>query len=227
MQTEAEKYLIKIIKKLLILGKKKLDLINLGAAKSTVIEDDLLKSGYDFICDRSDVVDCKVDKKYVKNSYISSLEDMGGISKNSYDIAFANFVMEHISDIDKMAKETARIVKDGGDIVISLPNPQAPEFKIAKITSTSFHQLFRKKGHDSAYPINYAYKTIDNFVNIMEQNGWKIHEKKYFPATYSYLHKFPVINYLSSVYDKGISFFNIKRCLGHVVLHFTLNINKI
>ena len=226
MQTEAEKYLIRIIKKLLTLSKEKLSLINLGAAKSTVIEDAILNSGHDFICDRSDVDDCNVDKKYVKNSYIASLEDMKAIKSNTYDIAFANFVMEHISDIEKMAKETARVVKVGGDIVISLPNPKAPEFRFAKATSTSFHQLFRKKGNDNAYSVSYAYKTIDNFINIMEQNGWQLQEKKYFPATYSYLHRYPLINLLSSVYDKTIESLDIKSWLGHVVLHLTLEKNK-
>ena len=224
MQTEAEKYLIRIIKKLLTLSTKTLTLINLGAAKSTVIEDDLLKSGLNFICDRSDINDCEVDKSYVKRNYVCSLEDMKVIGENSYDIAFANFVMEHILDIEKMAQEAARIVTEDGNFVISLPNPQAPEFKFAKATSTSFHQLFRKKGYNNAYPVNYAYKTIDNFVSIMEQNGWKLQEKKYFPATYSYLYRYPLINLFSYIYDKAIASLAIKALLGHTVLHFRLSI---
>lgn len=226
MQTEAEKYLIKIIKKILILSKEKLKIINLGAAKSTVVEDDLLETSDNFICDRSDIDNCQVDKKYVKKTYRCSLEEMSVISTNAYDLAFANFVMEHIYNSEKMASECARIIKPQGDIVISLPNPQAPEFILAKNTPTWFHQLLRKKGHDKAYPVNYAYKNIDNFIRIMVKNKWYLVEKKYFPATYSYLHRFPVINIISGMYDKAMNSLHIKPALGHVVLHFKLTIDK-
>jgi len=150
MQTEAEKYLIKILKKLLTLKKGVIKIINLGAAKSVVIEEDLKKSGLKFICDRSDINDCKVDKSYVKRCYTCSLEDMKPIQSNSYTFAFANFVMEHITDIKKMAKETSRIIEKEGNLVISLPNPQAPEFVVAKKQliklQLSFINCFARKG---------------------------------------------------------------------------------
>lgn len=220
MQTEAEKYLIKILKKLLTLKKGMVNMINLGAAKSVVIEEDLKKSGHKFICDRSDIDNCQVNKPYVKHCYNCSLENMKPIKSNSYALAFANFVMEHILDIKKMAKETSRIIEKEGSLIISLPNPQAPEFVVAKKTSTKFHQLFRKKGHDEAYPVNYAYKSIDNFIAIMEKNNWRLLEQKYFPATYSYLHRFPIIKSLSHAYDRMANYFQAQRLLGHVVLHF-------
>ncbi len=226
MQTEAEKYLIKIIKKILILSKRKQRIINLGAAKSVVIEEAILKSGYKFICDRCDIENCQVNKPYIKNSYICSLENMIPIADNKYDLAFANFVMEHVVDSEKTAKEINRIVKPGGNLVISLSNPCAPEFKLAKITPTWFHQLFRQKKHDNAYPVNYVYKNINNFINIMEKNGWILQEKKYFPAIYSYLHNFFIINIIGLLYDKVLLFLNIKSWLGHVVLHFQSNFSS-
>ncbi|MDD3778177.1 MAG: methyltransferase domain-containing protein [Patescibacteria group bacterium] len=223
MQTEAERYLIKILKKILILEKRVLRLINLGAAKSVVVENALLETGLKFICDRSDVDDAQVSAPYVKNTFRCGLENMRVIETDSYDLAFANFVMEHIEDTDKMAKETGRIIKREGSLVITLPNPQAPEFILAKITSTKFHQKFRRRGADPAYPVRYSYRNIANFISIMEKNNWKLVEKKYFPATYSYLHRFPLINYLSRAYDSIIVFFNLTRLLGHVVLHWENN----
>lgn len=220
MQTEAEKYLINILKKLLKDSKIIPSIINLGAAKSTVVEDALLETKKEFICDRSDIEDCKIDRSYVKNSYILSLEDMDVISSNAYDLAFANFVMEHIEDEERAAREIRRITKKGASLVLSLSNPEAPEFRLAKITPTSFHQLFRKKGKDSAYPVNYVYKTIDHFIYVMEKNGWILIEKKYFPATYSYLHHIPIINIISLGYDKLIKSLSLNKCLGHVVCHF-------
>lgn len=220
MQTEAEKYLILTIKKLLEGSDGVPNIINLGAAKSTVVEEALLETRRDFVCDRSDIGDCHVDAHYVKNCYTLPLEDMKDIPSASYDIAFANFVMEHVEDEALVALETRRIVKEGASLVLSLSNPQAPEFRLAKITPTSFHQLFRKAGHDSAYPVNYAYKTIPNLISVMEENGWRLEQMKYFPATYSYLHRAPLINIISLGYDQLITHLNINKWLGHVVCHF-------
>lgn len=227
MQTQAEKYLIFILKKLLSNFKGvKAKLINLGAAKSTVVEDDVAQNNPNFICDRVDVDDCQVSKVFVGDCYISPLEDMKDIQANMYDIAFANFVFEHVQDVKKASQEIARICKKGAYLVLSLSNPKALEFRLAKITPTKFHQLFRKKDHPEAYEVAYAYKNISEISEIFSQNGWGLEEKRFFPATYSYLYRFPIINLLSLAYDKLISFFKINSLLGHTVLVLSLEDKK-
>jgi SAM-dependent methyltransferase len=227
MQTEAEKYLIFILKKLLSNFKGvKAKLINLGAAKSTVVEDDVVQSNSNFICDRVDVDDCRVSKGFVGNCYISPLENMKEIQADTYDIAFANFVFEHVQDVKKASQEIARICKKGAYLVLSLSNPKALEFRLAKITPTKFHQLFRKKDHPEAYDVEYAYKNINEISEIFSKNGWELEGERFFPATYSYLHRFPVINLFSLVYDKLISFFKVNSLLGHTVLVLKLEDKK-
>jgi len=223
MQTEAEKYLIKILQKILVKSNQVLKIINLGAAKSTVVENALLQEKKDFICDRSDIEDCNVNEDYVKRTYICPLEDLSTIDDARYDLAFANFVLEHVALPDMATKEMARILKPGGEIVLSLSNPRALEFRLAKATPTWFHQLFREVGHDEAYPIKYAYKNINNFILLMTLAGFELKEEKYFPATYSYLHRYPIINRLSRGYDKLIETKNLKSLMGHTVLHFQKN----
>lgn len=225
MQTEAEKYLITILKTIVTKAQYHIKMINLGAAKSTVIETAILTDSSEtesqyFICDRVDIQDCHVDNNYVKQTYIGPLEDLSAIPDLSYEAAFANFVLEHINDPYKAAKEMARILKPGGHLVLSMSNPSAPEFIVARFTPTRFHQLFRHADHDEAYPVEYSYKNIANFIDIMIRAGWSLKEEKRFPAIYSYLHRFVFINMLSKVYDNFISFFGLKFLHGHVVLHF-------
>ena len=227
MQTEAEKYLIKILRNILKIWQNtsnKIKIINLGAAKSTVVEEALLEGQKpekaEFICDRVDIQDCQIDQPYVDKSFISTLEDLGPLKSGYYDLAFANFVLEHVNKPKEAAQAMARILKPKGELVLSLTNPLAPEFLLAKLTPTSFHQIFRAEGHDEAYPVKYAYKNIKNFVNIMEQFGFELLEKKYFPATYSYLHRFPVINKLSYLYDNILIKTRCVLLMGHTVLHF-------
>jgi len=223
MQTEAEKYLIKLLKQILARSNKALRLISLGAAKSAVIENELFKERTDFICDRADIEDCDISEDFVKRSYICSIEDMVPIENELYDLAFANFVLEHVEHPDKAAKEMARIIKPGGEVVISLSNPRALEFKLAKATPTWFHQLLRQEGHDEAYPVKYAYKNVKNFIFLMTLAGWELKEEKYFPATYSYLHRFPLINFISRGYDKLIEKKGWENLMGHAVLSFRKN----
>ncbi len=104
MQTKAEKYLIKLVISLLKKFTKTPYIINLGAAKSTVIEEALLNENISFIEDRCDIDECSVNKNYLKKSYICALENMKQISNDKYDLAFANFVFEHVSDTKKTRK---------------------------------------------------------------------------------------------------------------------------
>lgn len=230
MQTEAEKYLISLLRKKLIETKFKLKLINLGAAKSTVIEKSLLEiasaSEHDsFICDRADIEDCQIDDFYVQNSYIAPLENLEKIPDANYDLAFANFVLEHINNPGKAASEMARILKPNSELILSMSNPMAPEFIIASFTPTSLHQLFRKEDQDKAYPVKYSYQTIPNFIKIMNQAGWVLKEECRFPAVYTYLYRFPYISSLAKFYDNMLISLNLKSLQGHVVLHF-INQNK-
>jgi ubiquinone/menaquinone biosynthesis C-methylase UbiE len=220
MQTKAEKYLIKLIVNILKKFNKTPYIINLGAAKSTVVEHALIKENLDFVEDRCDIENCKVNERYLINSYICPLENMKNISSNQYDLAFANFVFEHINNIEKAVSEINRILKHKGNLLISLSNPQAPEFILAKYTPTSFHQLFRKKAHDKAFPVKYNYKNINNLKKIFRKNNFKLIEEKRFAFTYGYLHRFFLINYLSLGYDKLLEFFKLEKIKSHVVLVF-------
>lgn len=223
MQNEAEKYLIAALKKILGLISRPTRIINLGAAKSVVVEKSVQQAGLDFICDRTDITDCAVNDQsltFLGQSFICPLENLKPLAPGSYDVAFANFVLEHIIDPGAAAREMARIIKPGGQIVLSLSNPQAPEFLLAKITPTSFHQLFREPNHDSAHPIQYAYRSIKNLISFMEEAGLELLEEKRFPAIYSYLYHFPILNKVGTWYDRLLIKNDWRALMGHVVLIF-------
>ncbi len=110
------------------------------------------------------------------------------------------------------------ILKKQGKLVISLSNPQAPEFILAKYTPTSFHQLFRKKDHDNAYSVEYDYKSINNLRKIFEKFGFNLIEEKRFAFTYGYLYRFFLIKYFSLAYDNLLEFLKLEKIKSHVVL---------
>jgi SAM-dependent methyltransferase len=224
MQTEAEKYLIKKVVEVLeekATNLAEFKMINIGAAKSLVIEKIIQsKSSKKFICDRVDVNDCRVDFPLVGDCFMASVEDMKPIKSENYDLAFANYVFEHINNLDKAAKEVARILKASGSFIVSLPNPQAPEFILSKHTSTKFHQIIKGEGEgQQAYETHYVYKDVPDFVNTFKKY-FKEAEVKYWSNTYSYLFKFPIINFISKIYDATVNGLNLKFLMGNVCVVF-------
>ncbi len=219
MQTDAEKYLITLLKKFLALFPKKAKILNLGAANSVIIEEELVAAGLNFICDRSDIQSSTIEKPYIGRSFICSIENMDSVSSSEYDCVFANFVLEHISDPQAAASEMARILKPGGNLILSLSNPLAPEFLLAKVTPTSFHQIWREEDHDPAYPTKYAYGSISNLIKLLKNSGLRLQEDRRFPAIYSYLFRFPLLNYFGLAYDKLLKVLKLKSIMGHCVLH--------
>lgn len=218
MQTKAEKYLIQLIISILKNFTNLPYIINLGAAKSTVVENALIEENLKFIEDRCDLDNSAVNANYLRNVYTCSLEDMRDISSNRYDLAFSNFVFEHIIDTEKAILEIKRILKPKAKLVISLSNPNAPEFILAKYTPTKFHQLFRKQGHDQAYPVKYSYKNINNLKRIFKENNFELIKEKRFAFTYGYLHHFFLLKYIALGYDQLLEFLKLEKIKSHVVL---------
>jgi len=218
MQTDAEKYLIELISRFLDNLPEPVLLMDLGAADSLIVENSLKSLGHNFVCDRSDIKPSLAEASYIGRKFICPLEDMSEIASNSYDLVFSNFVLEHIQNPVAAASEMARILKPGGKLVLSLSNPLAPEFILARLTPTSFHQKFRQTDHDPAYPIKYSYGSIGKMVKLLKNNGLTLLEDRRFPATYSYLHRFLFIGMISHFYDRLLIFFKAKSLMGHSVL---------
>ena len=221
MQTPGEKYLISFLIKTIKKSRKTANIINIGANTSLVIEKELDIANCDFKEDRTDVIESKVDYLKFDKNYICSVENMKEIPSDNYDIAFANFVLEHVGDLNSSGREINRILKKGGSFVASIPNPQAAEFFISKFTPLWFHQWIRGEGEGhEAHETEYSYKSVGDFIKIFENEGFKIREEYFRPFTFGYLYRFPVINILSKVYDKLILKLGYKKLMGNVCLVF-------
>jgi SAM-dependent methyltransferase len=224
MQTPAERALIDYLAE--ILKKQNLHndpsvIINLGAGKSVVIESYLHDRGLNFVSDRLDIEDTQVNAPFIRHSFQSSLSDMNMVSSNQYEAAFSNYVLEHVSDLAGTAKEIYRILKPGGSFVVSTPNPSAPEFLLSRITPLALHQWVRgSKEEHRAFETVYAYKTIPQLIDTFKQSGFSLTHSNYYPATLTYLYRFPVLRIFSACYDAVIKAIGLKSLLGNVCLVF-------
>ncbi|MBI5654977.1 methyltransferase domain-containing protein [Candidatus Uhrbacteria bacterium] len=219
MQTPAERQLIHTLDEKLRSAAGFQRILNIGAAKSTVIEDALKEAGVEFVCDRTDVQDCSVNVPYAGRCFVCPAEDMREIGNGEYDLVFANYVMEHIQDVSKAAGEIARVLKPGGYFVATLANPRAPEFVLSRHTPTEFHQWVKGKGAGKeAYDVHYDYRNIAELKKKFSEKGLELKEALYFPFTYGYMYRFPVLKWFSRVYDVFIGILGIKYFMGQVCI---------
>ncbi len=219
MQTPAEKHLVKLLMN--IQKKNKISepsyVLNIGAGKSLSIENQLQENGCNYRYDRIDIDDCKVEHQYVNECWSCSAESMLHVRSSKYHAAFANYVIEHIPDLNKASREIYRILKPSGLFVASLSNPTSPEMILAKITPLWFHKKIRGA---EAWETYYAYKNISDLKDIFESNGFRIYELAYYSFIEGYLHKFFLVGAVAKIYDKIISMLNIKRMMGNVCIAF-------
>lgn len=207
-------------------GRASVTLLDIGANTSVVIESFLEKEGVKFICDRTDVSDPSItreNRSWLGKSYVAPVENMKPVPAGAYQGAFANFVLEHVERVDKAAQEINRVLAPGGLFACSIPNPQAPEFMLSRHTPHEFHQFVRGYGEGDeaeAHHTHYHYKTISEFIDVFKKNGFILETVSYDPATYVYLHRFPVINYASRAYDWLVAKLKWKRFLGAVCIVF-------
>ena len=221
MQTPAERNLIdRIVRYLDDLDGDTL-LLNIGAGSSAVIEDSLSTMGARFVCDRLDVDDCRVLHPAVRDCLTASVESMP-LPDDAYDIAFANYVFEHVEDLPAAGREIARVLQPGGRLVVSSPNPRAPEFLLSRYTPLWFHRYVRETnepGH-GAHETHYAYRSISHLAGIFREAGLHLVTATYHPNTYSYLNHVPILGPLSRAYDAVLQGLNLRPLMGNVCLTF-------
>jgi SAM-dependent methyltransferase len=221
MQTPAEKELVyqiaSFINKRQVINNTHCRLLNIGAGKSVSIEQQLSDLNCHYVCDRIDVNDCTVDFPTTRNCWETSAEDMTPLKTGEYFLAFANYVIEHIIDIQKMCSEIHRVLCPSGIFIASIPNPSAPQFIFAKHTPLFFHKLIRR---GEAWETHYSYNNIEKLVENFEANGFDKQGICYWSFTEGYLWKYPIIREFSRLYDRIVTKINHKLLLSDVCVVF-------
>jgi SAM-dependent methyltransferase len=90
-------------------------------------------------------------KNYCRELGINMVESLSECSDNQFDVVFMFFLLEHIGDPKKYLQEIKRVLKNGGRIVIVVPNVDDALFKLYDIPGfrifyfTPAHQFYYSK----------------------------------------------------------------------------------
>lgn len=191
-------------------------LINLGAGPSAVLEKRLAAAvGDRFYVDRVDVKLCRVEHPRVGLQWQESIVSMPAVGDRHYDIAFANWVLEHVDDVGSAIQEVARILKPGGLVVLTLPNPHAPEFRLAAHAPRWLQRAFQPDGFET----HYAYGSISHVREYLEGAEMRIERSLCAPTVGAYLSRLPWwVSWLGGAYDQLVVRLAATQLCGAVVL---------
>jgi ubiquinone/menaquinone biosynthesis C-methylase UbiE len=140
---------------------------------------------------------------------------MAMVPSHEYAAVFANYVLEHVQDLQAAARELRRVLKSDGEVVVTVPNPSAPEFQVSRRTPLVFHRVVRKA---RAWDAVYAYDSIPALLRVFEEAGFKPREVRYFPAVGGYLAPHQFLRRLGKAYDWCSVRLGSTRLLGHVCI---------
>lgn len=92
----------------------------------------------------------------------------------TFDLVFADNVMEHIDDPARVFAEIARVLRPGGKLLFKTPNRSHYMPLIARLTPHRFHEwVNRKRGRDETdtFPTRYKCNTPSDIREIARNAG--------------------------------------------------------
>ena len=190
-------------------------ILNIGAGTSTVIEEQLTQAGAKFICDRLDVIDCRAEHPAVGSCWTCPAETMAPAPSGAYAAAFANFVLEHVSDVRTAAREICRVLSPGGRFVATVPNPSAPGFVLARHSPAWFRAVFTRR---KPYKTCYAYPTIPALAGLLAGGGLRTVGVKFSCCAEDYLAHLPPLHLAGRLYDRALTCLQAVGLMGHACI---------
>jgi SAM-dependent methyltransferase len=129
----------------------------------------------------------------------------------SFDLVFADNVLEHLPDPDAVFREVYRVLKPCGYFLVKTPNRFHYVTLIAQITPTSIHKLLnRLRGRDDSntFKTHYRANSKGKIMRLADRNGLLVREVQRIEGRPEYL-RFSVVTYIMGLlYERTVNRFS-------------------
>lgn len=199
-------------------------LLNMGAGRTDILEQLVLERIPEARFDRLDIQDCQLDRPYIRSCYTADAATMSELPSGEYDLAFSNYVFEHVQQPKAAVSELFRVLKPGGAVVLTIPNPTSPETHLARLTSHRTHRMVKTRmaGAESedVYPTHFAFGSVKDLLTICRQAGFSLDDPQYCPGLASYLSR-SLLHRLALSYDRCLEKRHWNSLMSHVLISLT------
>lgn len=152
------------------------------------------------------------DKRSSGNPYLDEFKVGSGdnipYQDGTFDLVFANNVLEHLENPDIVFKEAWRVLKKGGLFLTKTPNKWHYVALIAKATPHSLHEFvnrLRGRYREDTYPTFYRVNTGASIKSCAERAGFKVREIRYIEGRPEYLRLTPFTYFFGWLYEKLVN----------------------
>lgn len=122
-----------------------------------------------------------LDPRVVENPYLDEGKVADGASipyeNATFDVVFADNVMEHLASPEEVFREIARVLKPGGVLLFKTPNKTHYMPLIARLTPHSFHEFFnriRGRADADTFPTLYLANSRSQVAGLAERTGFEV-----------------------------------------------------
>jgi SAM-dependent methyltransferase len=126
----------------------------------------------------------------------------------TFDLVFADNVMEHLDDPVGVLKEISRVLKPGGEFMFKTPNRTHYMPLIAGWTPHIFHQwINRRRGREEAdtFPTLYRANSVAQVKAVAQASGLKIERIERIEGRPEYLRLSAITYIVGLVYEKIVN----------------------
>jgi ubiquinone/menaquinone biosynthesis C-methylase UbiE len=129
-------------------------------------------------------------------------------SDDTFDVVFADNVMEHIADPHAMYREVHRVLKPEGVLLFKTPNKTHYMPAIARMTPHWFHQFINRiRGRDAAdtFPTLYRSNTVPTVRALAARAGFEVVDIDRVEGRPEYLRMNPITYVAGAAYERFVN----------------------
>lgn len=153
-----------------------------------------------------------LDTRVIDNPYLDEARIAGGeaipFDDESFDLVFADNVMEHLDRPTEVFSEIARVLKTGGTLMFKTPNRSHYVPLIARATSHGFHQFInrlRGREEEDTFPTCYLANSAAQIQRLAARTGFVVDRVDRIESRPEYMRMTPLTYLVGATYERIVN----------------------